>query len=49
MPDGAGGVSTKSVMLVSLSSDHRVVDGALAAAWLQSFKRHMENPLLLVL
>ena len=49
VPDGAGGVSTKSVMLVSLSSDHRVVDGALAAAWLQSFKRHMENPLLLVL
>ena len=49
VPDGAGGVSTKSVMLVSLSSDHRVVDGALASAWLQSFKRHMENPLLLVL
>merc|ERR1712066_910655 len=40
---------TKSVMLVSLSSDHRVVDGVLAATWLQAFKKHVENPLLLLL
>jgi len=40
---------TKSVMLVSLSSDHRIVDGAIGAAWLASFKKHMENPLLLLL
>jgi len=40
---------TKSVMLVTLSSDHRVVDGVLAATWLQAFKKNMENPLLLLL
>ena len=39
----------KSVMTVTLSSDHRHVDGVLAATWLQSFKKHMENPLLLML
>lgn len=40
---------TKNVMLVTLSSDHRVVDGVLAATWLQAFKKKMENPLLLLL
>jgi len=40
---------TKSVMLVTLSSDHRVVDGAIGAQWLLSFKKHMENPLLMLL
>ena len=29
---------------VTLSSDHRVVDGALAAQWGQHFKRYVENP-----
>jgi pyruvate dehydrogenase E2 component (dihydrolipoamide acetyltransferase) len=49
VPDGAGGFTTKSVMAVTLSSDHRVVDGVMAATWLQSFKKHVENPLLLLL
>lgn len=49
IPTEGGGFGAKSVMLVSLSSDHRVVDGMLAAQFLQSFKRHMENPLLLLL
>lgn len=40
---------TKSVMMVSLSADHRVVDGALGAEWLQSFKKHIENPVSLLL
>ena len=39
----------KSVMSVTLSSDHRVVDGAMAATWLQSFKKHIEAPLSLLL
>ena len=30
---------------VVLSADHRPVDGALAAQWLQSFKQLIENPL----
>jgi len=40
---------TKSVMLVSLTSDHRIVDGAIGAEWLKAFKKHIENPLLLLL
>merc|ERR1719409_1861556 len=35
---------TKTVMMVSLTPDHRVVDGAIGAEWLQSFKKHIENP-----
>ncbi|KAL0488766.1 pyruvate dehydrogenase [Acrasis kona] len=38
-----------TVMKVTLSSDHRVVDGAAAAQWLQEFKTHIENPLYLML
>lgn len=29
---------------VTLSSDHRVVDGAVAAQWGQHFKRYLEQP-----
>lgn len=38
-----------NTMKVTLSCDHRVVDGAVGAQFLQSFKKIMENPLLLVL
>jgi len=31
-------------MNVTLSSDHRVVDGAVAAQWGQEFKKFIENP-----
>ena len=41
--------TTKSVMLVTLSSDHRVVDGMIGAQWLNAFKKNMENPVLLLL
>ena len=37
-----------SVMTVTLSVDHRSVDGALGAEWLQRFKHYIENPALLV-
>jgi len=37
------------MMNVCLSSDHRVVDGAIAAKWLGSFKDFIENPLSLTL
>lgn len=37
------------VMNVTLSCDHRVVDGALGAKWLQRFKEYMENPIRMVL
>lgn len=35
------------LMTVTLSADHRVVDGAVGARWLQVFKKYMENPILL--
>ena len=44
--DGALGIAT--VMSVTLSADHRVVDGALGAQWLQVFKQTIENPVLML-
>jgi pyruvate dehydrogenase E2 component (dihydrolipoamide acetyltransferase) len=38
-----------SVMKVTLSCDHRAVDGALGAAFLQTFKAYMENPVALLI
>jgi len=38
-----------SMMQVTLSSDHRVVDGAVAAQWGQEFKKFIENPELMLL
>lgn len=37
------------MMNVTLSSDHRVVDGALAAEWGIYFKRFIENPEMMLL
>lgn len=33
-----------STMRVTLSCDHRLVDGALGARWLQAFKDFLEKP-----
>jgi pyruvate dehydrogenase E2 component (dihydrolipoamide acetyltransferase) len=49
VPDGKGGVTTAQVMSVSLSVDHRVVDGALGAELLASMKQALENPVTLLL
>eukprot|EP00343_Euplotes_focardii_P008509 CAMPEP_0205823068 /NCGR_PEP_ID=MMETSP0206-20130828/14912_1 /ASSEMBLY_ACC=CAM_ASM_000279 /TAXON_ID=36767 /ORGANISM="Euplotes focardii, Strain TN1" /LENGTH=474 /DNA_ID=CAMNT_0053119899 /DNA_START=42 /DNA_END=1466 /DNA_ORIENTATION=+ len=38
-----------NVLSVTLSSDHRVVDGAEAAIWGQNFKKYLENPELMLL
>ena len=45
--DGALAVAT--VMTVTLSCDHRAVDGAVGARWLQSFKSFIENPVTMLL
>lgn len=37
------------MMRVTMSCDHRVIDGAVGAQFLQSFKKAMENPLYLVI
>ena len=41
-----GQVVPGNTMKVTLSCDHRVVDGATGSAFLQSFKFNLENPVL---
>jgi len=43
-----GSVVPGNRMKVTLSCDHRVVDGATGAAFLQTFKQFMENPVLML-
>ena len=42
-------VKVVQVMNVTLSCDHRVVDGAMGATWLNAFKGYIENPLRMLL
>ena len=44
-----GQVVPGNVMKVTLSCDHRVVDGASGSAFLQTFKGYMENPVAMLL
>ncbi|KAJ3304274.1 pyruvate dehydrogenase complex dihydrolipoamide acetyltransferase component (E2), partial [Blyttiomyces sp. JEL0837] len=39
------GFRSQKTFKVTLSCDHRVVDGAVGAKWLQRFKGYVENPL----
>jgi len=43
-----GKVVPGNIMKVTLSCDHRVVDGVAGSKYLQSFKNFMENPVLLL-
>lgn len=43
-----GELRVATVMTLSLSSDHRVIDGALAAQFLQELKRFIEHPALMI-
>ena len=46
----AGGeLGIATVMTMTLSSDHRVIDGSLAAEFMQALKARVENPALLAL
>ena len=44
-----GELAVATVMSVTLSADHRVVDGALGAQWMQVFKGFIENPVTILL
>jgi pyruvate dehydrogenase E2 component (dihydrolipoamide acetyltransferase) len=44
-----GSLASATVMTVTLSADHRVLDGALAAQWLAAFVARIENPLQILL
>ena len=44
-----GAVVVANVMSVTLSTDHRAVDGALGAELLAAFRRYIENPLAMLI
>jgi pyruvate dehydrogenase E2 component (dihydrolipoamide acetyltransferase) len=44
-----GELAVGTVMTVTLSADHRVIDGAVAAAWMAAFVRRIENPLTILI
>lgn len=48
-PEEERGFKTIQVMKVTLSCDHRTVDGAVGAKWLSAFKGYLENPLTFML
>ncbi len=45
-PEGFG---VSNVMKITMSCDHRSVDGATGAAFLQTFKKYLENPVMMLL
>jgi pyruvate dehydrogenase E2 component (dihydrolipoamide acetyltransferase) len=47
--DDTGAVRAATLMTVTLSGDHRAIDGALAARWLRAFQQIVENPLRILL
>lgn len=47
--DAKGEMVVCSVMTVTLSCDHRVVDGAVGATWLKNFKNYLEKPVTMLL
>jgi pyruvate dehydrogenase E2 component (dihydrolipoamide acetyltransferase) len=47
--DDNGAVGVATMMTVTLSGDHRVLDGALAAQWLRAFQDRIEHPMRLLL
>ncbi len=47
--DKANPYTVAQVMNVTLSCDHRVVDGATGAQWLKEFKDLVEDPVRMLL
>jgi pyruvate dehydrogenase E2 component (dihydrolipoamide acetyltransferase) len=44
-----GAFATATMMTATLSADHRLVDGATGAELLAAFKRHVEDPVSMLL
>lgn len=44
-----GELSVATLMTVTLSADHRAVDGAVGARWLSAFRELIENPVRILL
>lgn len=49
VPDENDDPIAATILSITLSCDHRVVDGTLGAKWLQHFQNLLENPVLLTL
>jgi pyruvate dehydrogenase E2 component (dihydrolipoamide acetyltransferase) len=43
-----GALAIANVMSVQMSCDHRVIDGALGATWLEAFKGYIEDPVTML-
>ena len=43
-----GELTVATMMTITMSADHRVLDGAVAAQFLNKVKNHLENPLSLI-
>jgi pyruvate dehydrogenase E2 component (dihydrolipoamide acetyltransferase) len=48
-PGAASPFKPSLIMAVTLSCDHRVVDGAVGATWLAAFKGFIEDPKTMLL
>jgi pyruvate dehydrogenase E2 component (dihydrolipoamide acetyltransferase) len=46
--DDEGNMAIRQRMRVTLSCDHRVIDGATGAAFLQTLKQYLEDPMMMV-
>ncbi|HQU84752.1 MAG TPA: pyruvate dehydrogenase complex dihydrolipoamide acetyltransferase [Pyrinomonadaceae bacterium] len=44
-----GEIVVRNIMNVTMSCDHRVIDGATGAKFLQTFKQMLENPILMLM
>ena len=44
-----GALAIATVMSCTLTCDHRVLDGATGARWMQAYKKIIESPALLAL
>ena len=47
-PDGSEQIDKRKLMNISISCDHRVVDGYDAASFIQALKTLIETPVLLL-
>ena len=46
--DDEGNMAIRQRMRVTLSCDHRVIDGATGAAFLQTLKQYLQDPMLMI-
>jgi len=42
-------LAVATVMSVTMTCDHRVVDGAVGARWLQAFRGFIEDPVTMLI